>query len=276
MHSDAFDRYHHQHSALHHLDPRIKVLVSIAFILSNALLPDGAWMAFALSWLFLLLANALSDLGLGFTFRRSLIALPFALVAVTVLFSIPGNPIFQFHLMWDFTITDAGLLRFVSIVIRSWLSVQMAVLLVAATRFPDLIHAFEHLRVPVILTTIIAFLYRYLFILTDEVMRLLRARQSRSASAPTTLQQTQEGTSLKGGQKSGGSVLWRARVAGNMAGQLFLRSYERSDRIYNAMLARGYTGQLRTLNPHELHGRDWAYAIIASLFILVIQFVGRF
>ena len=78
--------------------------------------------------------------------------------------------------MWDFTVTDAGLLRFVSIVIRSWLSVQIALLLVAVTRFPDLIHALEHLRVPPILTTIIAFLYRYLFVLTDEVFRLLRAR----------------------------------------------------------------------------------------------------
>lgn len=263
MHSDAFDRYHHHDSPLHRLDPRIKVVVVIAFILSNALLPDGAWMAFALAWLFLFLANALSDLGLGYTFRRSFIALPFAFVAVTVLFSVPGNSIYQFHFMMsDFAITDAGLLRFVSIVIRSWLSVQMAILLVAATRFPDLIHAFEHLRVPAILTTIIAFLYRYLFVLTDEVMRLLRARQSRSAA--------------RAGQRSGGGVLWRARVSGNMAGQLFLRSYERSDRIYNAMLARGYAGQLRTLNAHELHGRDWMYAVIAFGFILVMQFVGRF
>ncbi|NOT06062.1 MAG: cobalt ECF transporter T component CbiQ [Anaerolineales bacterium] len=263
MHSDAFDRYHHHDSALHRLDPRIKVVVVIAFILSNALLPDGAWTAFGLAWLFLFLANALSDLGLGYTFKRSFIALPFALVAVTVLFSIPGKPLSQFHfMMWEFTVTDAGLLRFVSIVIRSWLSVQAAILLVAVTRFPDLIHAFEHLRVPAILTTIIAFLYRYLFVLMDEVMRLLRARQSRSAAAT--------------GQRSGGGVLWRARVSGHMAGQLFLRSYERSDRIYNAMLARGYVGQLLTLNPHELHGRDWAYAAVAFLFILAMQFVGRF
>ena len=263
MHSDAFDRYHHHESPLHRLDPRIKVVVSILYILSNALLPDGAWLAFGLAWLFLILANALSDLGLGYTFRRSFIALPFALVAVTVLFSLPGEALVRFHFMMsEFTITDAGLLRFVSIVIRSWLSMQMAILLVAVTRFPDLIHAFEHLRVPAILTTIIAFLYRYLFVLTDEVIRLLRARQSRSAAVS--------------GQRSGGGVLWRARVAGSMAGQLFLRSYERSDRIYNAMMARGYAGQLRTLNPHILRGRDWMYAVLAFLFILAMQFVGRF
>ena len=58
------------------------------------------------------------------------------------------------------------------------------------------------------LTTIVAFLYRYLFVLTDEVIRLMRAREARSASLP--------------GQKSGGSLFWRGQIAGHMAGQLFL------------------------------------------------------
>ncbi len=262
MHSDAFDRYHETESFIHRLDPRVKVVVTIAFILSNALLPDGAWMAFGLAWLFLLFTNALSELGLLFTFKRSLIALPFALVAITVLFSIPGNPLTTFHfLFWDLTITDAGLLRFVSILIRSWLSVQMAILLVATTRFPDIVHALEHLRVPSILTTIIAFLYRYLFVLVDEVFRLLRAREARSAAVT--------------GVRAGGSVAWRAGVAGNMAGQLFLRSYERSDRVYNAMLARGYAGHLQTINPHELHRVDYVTMALAILFLLMLQLAGR-
>ncbi len=262
MHFDAFDRYHEKESFVHRLDPRVKVVVTIVFIVSNALLPDGAWMAFVLAWLFLLLANVLSQLGIAYTFKRSLIALPFALIAVTILFSMPGEPIASFNLlMWNFTITDAGLLRFVSILIRSWLSVQMAILLVATTRFPDLIHAFEHLRVPAILTTIIAFLYRYLFVLTDEVIRLLRARESRSAASA--------------GKRSGGGVLWRAKVAGNMAGQLFLRSYERSDRIYNAMLSRGYTGHLYTLNPHEMKSRDYFVTAFAIAIIFIVQIIGR-
>ncbi len=262
MHFDAFDRYHDTDSFIHRLDPRVKVVVTIAFILSNALLPDGAWMAFVLAWLFLLFTNALSELGILFTLRRSLIALPFALAAVTVLFSIPGNPLTSFHfLFWDLTITDAGLLRFESILVRSWLSVQMAILLVGTTRFPDIVHALEHLRVPSILTTIIAFLYRYLFVLVDEVFRLLRAREARSAAVP--------------GIRAGGGVAWRAGVAGNMAGQLFLRSYERSDRVYNAMLARGYTGHLQTVNPHELHRVDYVAMILGILFLLLLQLVGR-
>jgi len=262
MHSDAFDRYHDAKSFLHHLDPRVKVVVTVAFILSNALLPDAAWVAFVCSWVFLLFVTALSNLGITFTLKRSFIALPFALIAITVLFSIPGKPLVNFQfLMWNFTITDAGLMRFVSIVIRSWLSVQMAILLVSVTRFPDIIHALEHLRVPSILTTIIAFLYRYLFVLVDEVFRLLRAREARSAAAP--------------GTRSGGSVSWRAGVAGNMAGQLFLRSYERSDRVYNAMLARGYTGHLQTMNPHELHRVDYVTTALALILLLLLQLIGR-
>jgi cobalt/nickel transport system permease protein len=262
MHFDAFDRYHESESFLHRLDPRVKVVATVAFILSNALLPDGAWIAFGVSWFFLLFANWLSNLGIGFTFKRSLVALPFALIAITVLFSIPGKPLLTFHfLLWDLIITDAGLLRFVSILIRSWLSVQMAILLVAVARFPDLIHAFEHLRVPMILTTIIAFLYRYLFVLGDEIFRLMRARESRSAAVP--------------GQSSGGSVAWRAQVAGHMAGQLFLRSYERSDRVYNAMLARGFTGHMQTIHPHELRRVDYMTTALVLIAILLLQVVGR-
>src|SRR5512146_3047542 len=105
MHFDAFDRYHETESFIHHLDPRVKVIVTIAFILSNALLPDGAWLAFGLAWLFILFASSMSGLGLWFTFKRSFIALPFALAAITVLFTIPGEPVASFNfLRWDLVI----------------------------------------------------------------------------------------------------------------------------------------------------------------------------
>lgn len=263
MHFDAFDRYHEKDSYLHRLDPRVKALVTAIFIVSNSLLPDGGWTAFIVAWMFVIALNQLSKLGMGFSFKRSIIALPFAFIAVTVLFSIPGRQIYQLtFLKADLAITDAGLLRFASILIRSWLSVQMAILLVAVTRFPDLIHALEHLKVPALLTTIIAFLYRYLFVLIDEVFRLIRARESRSAALP--------------GRGAGGGIFWRAKVSGNMTGQLFLRSYERSDRIYHSMLSRGYTGHFYTLNPHEMKRDDYFATAAAVVVIFIIQIVGRF
>jgi cobalt/nickel transport system permease protein len=262
MHADAFDRYYHAESPLHRLDPRVKVVLAIAFILSNALLPDGAWAAFGLAWILILLANHFSSLGVDFSFRRSFIALPFALAAVSAIFMPAGQPLAEWNLgPIQLIPTDAGVLRFASIMLRAWLSVQAGILLVSVTQFPDMIHAFEHLRVPAILTTIVAFLYRYLFVLTDEVMRLLRARDARSAALP--------------GLKSGRSVIWRAKITGNMAGQLFLRSYERSDRIYNAMLARGYQGQLRTLRAHILTRRDWLVLFLVIFLFLFLQLLAR-
>jgi cobalt/nickel transport system permease protein len=261
MHADLFDQYQFKQSPIHTTDPRVKVLVAVAYIVSNAILPDGSWLAFAVAWLVLLLGNDLSRLGLGFTLKRSFVALPFALVAVSAIFSPMGQPLAEWDLGFiNLTPTDLGLVRFFSILVRSWLSVQMAILLVATTQFPDLIHAFEHLHLPRVLTTIIAFLYRYLFVLTDEAYRLLRAREARSAGLP--------------GKKHGGSLAWRIKNTGNMAGQLFLRSYDRSDRIYNAMLARGYTGHLRTLNPHVMQPKDWLVLVLSTLSLTLVQIVG--
>lgn len=261
MHADVFDQYQFSQSRVHALDPRVKVLITVLFILSNAILPDGSWPAFALAWLLLLIANDQSGLGLGFTFKRSVVALPFALVAISAIFSPYGSPLAEWDLGFITLVpTDLGMVRFLSIMVRSWLSVQVAILLVATTQFPDLLHALEHLRLPRTLTTIIAFLFRYLFVLTNEVFRILRAREARSAGLP--------------GIKGGGSLAWRIKTTGSMAGQLFLRSYERSDRIYQAMISRGYTGHIRTLNPHHLRRSDWLAFLFSFLLLLIVQFVG--
>ena len=263
MHVQAFDRYQDGQSLIHRLDPRVKVCVTFLFILSNLILPDGAWIGFGLSWGVVLLGSTTSSLGASYPLKRSIIALPFALAAASVLFSLPGQALVKFEIgPLQLAVTEAGLLRFTSILVRSWLSVQMAVLLVATTQFPDLLHALRHLHVPAVLVSIISFMYRYLSVLSDEALRLLRAREARSAAA-------------LGHVKGGGTLAWRARVAGSMAGQLFLRSYERSERIYNAMVARGYTGTLLTLKPHVMKDRDWAALVVALLILLSIQSITR-
>lgn len=261
MHVNTFDRYESGESLIHRLDPRVKVVVTVLFIVSNVLLADGAWGAFLLAWGLVLGVNVLARLRPDYAFKRSFIALPFALAAVTTIFTLPGRPVLAWSIgSWQLAATDAGLVRFASIVIRSWLSVQMAILLTATTQFPDMMHALRHLRVPSSLVAVVSFMYRYLFVLADEATRLKRAREARSARLP--------------GEQGGGSVLWRARVAGNMVGQLFLRSYERSDRVYNAMLARGYRGHFLTLNPHRMQPVDWAAAGMSVLVLLGLQLVG--
>lgn len=264
MHVSTFDRYQQGSSLIHRLDPRVKVVLTLIFIVSNVLLLDGAWIAFAAAWLILLIFNWAAHFSFGYLFKRSFIALPFALAAVTIIFVQPGEPLISW--MWGsrtVIITDAGVIRFASIVIRSWLSVQAAILLTATTQFPDLMHALRHLKVPIILVSIISFMYRYLFVLVDEALRLLRAREARSAR-------------LVNDGKHGGTVFWRAKVTGSMVGQLLVRSFDRSDKVYNAMLARGYRGQLLTMNPHAMTRRDWLFMGLGVLLIVVLQLIGRF
>ena len=284
MHQNIFDQYKAKNSKIHRLSPIVKVVVAVLFIFSNALLPDGAWLSFAISWGVILWLNLLAGLAWHYTLRRSFIVLPFALAGISVLFALPGKTLAIWHLgSLELILTDAGLLRFFSILVRSWLSVQIAILLVATTTFPDLIHALEHLRLPKMLVTVVAFLYRYMTVLSDEALRLLRARQSRSALLPLVPPRSDDFRRPTFGKlrtkvlttKRGGSLLWRARTAGNMVGQLFLRSYERSDRIYHAMLSRGYQGHLRTLNPHSINAHDWLLIISAFFLIVLLQIFAR-
>ena len=259
MHFNTFDHYQEHGTWIHRLDPRVKVLVTAGFIVSMALLPDGAWLAYALSWGLVMGLAMAAQIEPWLVIKRSLLILPFLLAAVTVVFTLPGRMLWQGP--WGLTISEAGLVRFLSIVLRSWISVQMAILLTATTRFPDVLHALRHLYVPAILVSILSFMYRYLFVLVDEASRLMRARTARSAQLP--------------GMKSGRSLWWRAAVAGNMIGQLFSRSLERSEKVYRAMLARGYQGELLTMNPHHMTAFDWQILSLAGLLIIMLQGAGR-
>ncbi|OUC09521.1 hypothetical protein RY27_02370 [Litorilinea aerophila] len=258
MHIHLQDRYHHRESLIHGLDPRTKVALTILFILAVSLAPFGAFGIYVLLWLAAMAAAYFSRLGPLFVLKRSVIALPFALAAITLPFTVPGETIATLPLFGGLAITDAGTLRALSILVKSWISVQMAILLVATTPFHDLLWALRALYVPAPLVAIISFMYRYLNVLADEALRLLRARAARSAALP--------------GVPSGGSLTWRGKVAGYMVGSLMLRSFERSERIYQAMVARGYRGSIRTLAHHHPGFADWvAWAVMFLLLAIVLM-----
>lgn len=230
-------------------------------IASNVLLPDGAWLAFICTFLLLTGLTFLARIRSSFVLKRSLLAIPFALAAFTIMFTLPGESMVDFSLgSWHLTITDSGFIRFLSIVIRSWISIQAAILLTATTKFSDLAHGLRHLHIPLILIAIISFMYRYLFVLGEEAERLIHARAARSARIPG---------------RGKPSVFWRARVAGNMVGQLFLRSYERSDRVYNAMVARGFKGKFLTFTPHTMQPTDWIALVLFLLILIGVQIIAN-
>ncbi len=255
MHIHLTDQYRQRDSIVHSLDPRTKILVALALILAIALTPAGAYLAYAGLYLFLILAVLLAQIDLSYVVKRSFIAIPFALAAVTLPFTVPGETLASLPILGGVTISVEGTVRFASILIRSWISVQAAILLVAITPFPDLLWGLRALHVPAALAAIVSFAYRYLFVLSDEALRLMQARAARSA--------------VVDGRRSGGSLIWRGKVTGRMVGGLMLRSMERSERIYNAMLARGYQGQMRVLNRPHMGRQDYP-ALVSSIVLFVV------
>lgn len=243
------ERYQAGDSPLHRLDPRVKLCVTLLLIVGIVLTPVRAWPAYPLIWVLVGTLAMAGGLGAWRVALRGSVALPFALAAVTLIFTVPGETLAT---VGGLRISDAGLARFVAVVLKSWLAVQVALLLSMSTHFTDLLWAMGALRVPGTLVAIIGFMYRYLFTLQDEAQRLIRARAARSAG-------------------KGGGIVWRAQVAGGMIGNLFLRSYERSERVYLAMLARGYDGRLRRESPPPLTRRAVFQGALPVIALAVIE-----
>lgn len=256
MHVHFLDPYRARSSPVHAFDPRLKLVLVLIYIFTNALLPVGAWPVYMVMFALVLAAVILSELGVGYVLKRSALALPFVLAALPLLFTVPGKPLWSFSLgAWDLSLSQPGLERFVSIALKSWISVQAAILLASTTPFPDLLLAMRAIKIPRLLVSVFGLMWRYLFVLVDEALRLLRARTARS------------GQSGQPGLKTGGTLLWRARVTGGMAGSLFLRGIERSDRIYMAMVSRGYDGEVRVSSTPRIKPMDWI-ALVAGLVLL--------
>lgn len=258
MHIHFLDPYKPRPSLVHEFDPRIKFVLTVAFILTTALTPPAAWPVYILLLAVVLAVAMLSELGLPYVLKRSLIAIPFVLAALPIIFTMEGPTLLSFDLgPWTISLSQTGLERFISIALKSWISVQAAIILAASTPFPELLQAMRAVKIPRLLVAIFGLMWRYLFVLADEALRLLRARSARSGKGDLTH------------SKSGGSVVWRARVAGGMAGSLLLRGIERSDRIYNAMLARGYDGEVRAIPLPAIRTNHW-FVLFVGLLILVI------
>ncbi len=264
MHYHFLDPYRPRPSLVHRLDPRVKFILALVFILVTALTPPGAWPVYILLFSIVLSVEVLSELGVGNVLRRSSLALPFVLAALPIIVTVKGLPLLSLPRgPWTLTVTHEGVARFASVAAKSWLSVQMAIVLAASTPFPELLLAMRAIRIPRLLVAIVGLMWRYLFVLVDETLRLMRAREARSGhpAAP--------------GARVGGSVAWRARVTGGMAGSLFLRSFERADRIYAAMASRGYDGEVRAFAIPRMSPAQWS-VLGAGIALLGLLAVGGF
>jgi len=230
------DRYIPRQSPAHRADARLKVILAFAAVVGITFLPAGAFGAYLVVWLVLVTASTVARLGPLRLVRGSWVVLPFVVIAVPLLFTRPGEVLFELELgPLALTATDTGVRDVLSIAAKSWLSVQVALLLAYTTPFTDLVDGLRAIRVPTLIVSIISFMYRYLVVISEEAARMNRARAARSAWPADTGQ----------GGRGGGSLRFRARVTGAMVGSLFIRSYERSERVYAAMQARGFDRSVR-------------------------------
>ena len=260
MNLSALDLYSGRQGPIHGLDARLKLVMALALILFINLTSPRAWPLYLLYLFTVITVVLVAKVPLSKVLARSMLALPFALLAALgMLYEREGAPVVRVPLFsWHVTFTDVGLLRFVGVMVKAWLSVLVSAALAFFAPFWEIVRAMQDLGVPRVLTATILLMYRYLAVLVDEAQRLMRAREARSAELV--------------GVKTRDSLPWRVEVTGRMIGTLFLRTYERSERIYQAMLARGFSGEVRTLGSGRLSKRDIAFAglILSALASLVI------
>jgi cobalt/nickel transport system permease protein len=212
--SNYLDRFGRSKSVCHRLPPRVKIFLSIAAIAVGLAIPPAHWPAHGSLLCVLFAALSLARIPFRFVARRLVGFLAFALIFAVCVPASQG-----FERGWE---TAAG------IVFRGTESFLSGLWLVNVIPFDQLLLTLRRLRIPAILLAILAFMYRFLFILSDELDTMRLARRARSFER--------------------GSRLLAWRNSAQMIGMLAIRALGRSERVYGAMCSRGWDGALRTLD----------------------------
>ncbi len=242
-------------SALHRRDPRAKSVAAAVFLVAVAT-AHSALPALAAAW-FMLLAAAIiwARLPLGRTLLRAALVLWFAGV-FAILSWMAGDPA-----------------RALALLLKSYLSALAVLLLVATTPLPVLLNGLARLGAPGFLLMVVQFLYRYLFVIFEEARVMRQAGASRGALGSAAYRLRRSGPA----QRTGNTVTARYqrgvgfRAAAGALAALFARSYGRAEEIHHAMLARGFTGEFRTLEPLRFRRADALFMLAAGLAPVVVR-----
>ena len=244
--------YLHRHSVTHSLPAHVKIMTVLAFISVSVSTPITRWPAFVAFLLLLVAAALASKIPLLLLFKRALIEIPFIFFAILMPFFGTGE---KFEIA-GIELYREGLLAGTSIVVKGTLGVLAAVILSTTTTAREILRGLERLKLPAVMVQIASFMLRYVNVISDEMERMKVARESRGFVA----------TGIKH---------WK--VLATSAAALFIRSYERGERVHLAMLSRGFDGNLPSLDNNKATQRQWAtalslpgLALSLSLFFLVI------
>lgn len=229
------DKYSSIESPIHQLNPSIKIVSFLWIIIISVTTPPKNFNQFGIYLSIVFILILLSKVPILFILSRSAVVIPFALLTSIFLIT-----------------TDLGFMAAWNVAIKSYIGVLCLILLSSTTPFPALLNGFQRLRVPKVFILLSSFTYRYLFVLLDEVMRIRQARDSRCFK---------------------GRWIGEANVIGNMIGALFVRSYERGERVYMAMASRGFEGNSKvTSHQPPVSSNDLLFVTAMVLITSIVRF----
>ncbi|MFI8966302.1 cobalt ECF transporter T component CbiQ [Streptomyces sp. NPDC053493] len=245
----AHKLYRHGHSPVHELPPHTKLAAVFAFVVVVVATPREAMWAFALYAVLLGAVVARARVTPGFLLKRLLIEIPFVAFALLMPFVVPGEQ----TTFLGVPLSVPGLWDAWNVLAKGTLGVAASVLLAATTELRALLLGLQRLKLPPLLVQIASFMIRYGDVITDEMRRMSIARRSR-------------------GFEARGVRHWG--VLAKSAGALFIRSYERGERVHLAMVSRGYTGSMPVIDEVTATTAQWRRAAALPLSALLICLLG--
>ncbi|WP_134764985.1 cobalt ECF transporter T component CbiQ [Nocardioides sp. 1609] len=211
----------HGHSPVHRAPAHLKVLALLAFMLVVVATPRGWYPLYGVHLAVLLAVIVLSRVPPAYLVKRMVVEIPFVFFAILLPFVATG-PRTEFL---GLTVSESGLHAGAALLAKATLGVLASLALAATTEPQDLLAGLARLRMPALLVQIMGFMVRYLEVVTDELRRMRIARESRGFTARNPRH-------------------WP--ILARSFGALFIRSFERGERVHLAMLSRGYTGKMPT------------------------------
>jgi cobalt/nickel transport system permease protein len=236
--------YIHRHSVVHSLPSHLKIIAVLFFVLVVVSTPITYWPAFVIFLALVFGAARAGKIAIPTLAKRALIEIPFIFFAVLMPFFGTGE---RFEL-GPLNLYRDGLLAGLSIVAKGTLGVLSAVILSTTTTAREILRGLERLRLPTIMVQIASFMLRYVNVISDEMERMKIARQSRGFDAT-------------------GVKHWK--VIATSAAALFIRSYERGERVHLAMLSRGFDGELPHTEAKSVGTRAWLIALTIPTLALI-------
>ncbi len=241
-------------SVFHKLDPRVKLVGLLPFIFVVAFMHGIRYPSLALFLSAMMILIAKIDMKKLLN-RLAVVNLFILLLWVFLPFSYPGAEVFR---VGPFVATGEGLLFALSITLKANAIVLSTIAILGTSEVFSLAHALVHLKVPQKLVYLFFFFYRYISVLHEEYTTLRRAIRMRSFVPSTTIH--------------------TYKTYAYLVGMLIVQSYDRSQRIYHAMLCRGFTGKFPIITHFHMHSRDYVFSglmLTVTACLAVLLFYGK-